>query len=101
MSFRLLITPDPPPAANTGSPGDGADCSGCHSDFALNSGTGTITITSNIPACGYVPLATYSVTATITHNGFGEFQFQLSPQNITGAALGVLHASTRTQLYGG
>src|ERR1035437_1090405 len=99
MSFRLLITPNPPPAGNTGSPGDGADCSGCHSDFTLNSGTGTVTITSNIPVCGYVPLTTYSITAAITHNGLGEFQFQLSPQNIAGTYLGTLIPNSITQLY--
>ena len=100
MSFSMFLLPDPPPDGNTGSPGDGADCSNCHGDFTVNSGTGTATITTDIPACGYTPLSTYSITVSIAQTGTNEFQFQCSPQNASGTYLGTMNANSSVQIYG-
>src|SRR5829696_4706422 len=91
-------------AGRTGSPGDGGlTCaiSGCHLPGpapALMAGW----ITSNIPAGGYTPGNTYTITATATRPGHVRFGFQVSPQNITGTLLGtlIITNSTETQLVG-
>jgi hypothetical protein len=87
------------PAGFTGSPGDGANCVSCHG------GTATVQsgwITSDVPAGGYVPGATYTITATASHSTFNRFGFQISPQNNSGALLGTLVVtnSTETQRVG-
>ncbi len=87
------------PAGKTGSPGDGNNCTQCHS------GTATIQaglITSTIPAAGYTPGQTYTITATIVSNPTLEFGFEISPQNTIGTKIGTLIVtnSTETQLVG-
>ena len=81
----------------TGSPGDNSNCTSCHSGTAT---TVPGLITSNIPATGYVPGATYTITATITAQGINKFGFQVSPQNLTGVKKGtmVLTNTLETQL---
>jgi len=84
------------PAAKTGSPGDGSHCQSCHGgSVAAVSGW----ITSNIPATGYVPGTIYTITATAT--GSGKKGFEVSPQNASGAQLGVLAAGVGSELAGG
>jgi hypothetical protein len=85
------------PAARTGSPGDGANCTSCHSGTAS---TVAGLITSNIPATGYVPGQTYTITASITEIGKTKFGFEISPQTNTGVKKGTLVVtnSTATQL---
>jgi hypothetical protein len=87
------------PNAKTGSPGDNSNCTSCHSGTAT---TVAGLITSNIPASGYVPGATYTITATITASGINKFGFQISPQNTTGVKKGtmVLTNTLETQLTG-
>jgi hypothetical protein len=87
------------PAARTGSPGDVLTCTACHSGPAPSTQTGWIT--STIPAAGYVPNTTYTITATVTRPGHTKFGFEISPQNITGGLLGTLvNTSTQTHLVG-
>jgi hypothetical protein len=96
-SFAFLY-PGGAPAAYSGSPGDGADCSGCHG------GTATTTaglITSNIPVSGYVAGHTYQITATNNISGSGKYGFEVSPQNAAGAQLGTMVAGTGSQLLSG
>lgn len=50
------------PIGKTGSPGDGSNCTGCHSGVATTSAG---LITSNVPVTGYIPGNTYTITATI------------------------------------
>lgn len=86
------------PAGYTGSPGDGQNCTSCHG------GTATTTaglITSNIPASGYQPGATYQITATNNISGSGKYGFEVSPQNSSGALMGTLSAGVGSQLVGG
>jgi hypothetical protein len=89
------------PAGRTGSPGDGSSCasSGCHSQTPA---TASGLISTNIPATGYVPGTTYTITASISHATRNEFGFQVSPQNATGSILGTLIVtnSTQTKLVG-
>src|SRR5712671_3368866 len=91
------------PAGRTGSPGDGGlTCaiSGCH--VGPTPATMSGWITSNIPASGYVPGNTYSITATATRAGHVRFGFEVSPQSPTGVLLGTLIVTntTETQLVG-
>ncbi len=97
-SGYTIMYPTGAPAAKTGSPGDGANCTECHG------GTATTTpgqITSNIPAGGYVPGTTYQITATNPLTNAGKMGFEVSPQNAAGAQKGTLVAGSGSQLVGG
>ena len=88
-----------PPAGVTGSPGDGNSCTACHGGGAPTANL----ISSDIPVTGYIPGATYNVTATISHATFNKFGFQISPQTATGVQRGTLVVTdpVRTQLVNG
>jgi hypothetical protein len=87
--------PSGAPAGYTGSPGDGQNCANCHGGSASNV---TGWITSNIPAEGYTPGTTYTITATAS--GSGNKGFEISPQNSSGTLLGTLIAGSGSQLTG-
>jgi len=63
--------------ARTSSPLDGQNCTSCHASIAI---TATGWITTNIPAEGYTPGETYTITATGTHTGVGKMGFQLTAE---------------------
>lgn len=92
----ILAYPAGSPAGYTGSPGDGQHCQSCHGG---NNSTVNGWITSNIPAQGYTPGATYTITATAS--GTGKKGFEVSPQSPSGAQLGTLAAGTGSHLVGG
>jgi hypothetical protein len=74
--------------------------SGCHTSFALNSGTGSIVISHNIPATGYVPGQTYSISVTVSKTGVPLFGFDfeaLKSSNTTAGTL-IVTSSTTTQV---
>lgn len=98
FSSYALMSPSGAPAAYTGSPGDGANCTNCHGG---NATTTAGLITSNIPASGYVAGQTYQITATNTLTGSGAYGFEVSPQNAVGAQLGTLVAGTGSKLVSG
>jgi len=75
------------PIARTGSPGDGANCVGCHTGALASSGG---SITSNVPVTGYIPGTTYTITATISAAGINKYGFQVSPQGTTATQKGTL-----------
>lgn len=52
-------------AGKTGSPGE-TTCVSCHNNTALNTGPGSLTITSNIPNWKYAVGTTYQITVTVT-----------------------------------
>lgn len=85
------------PGAKTGSPGDGATCTQCHAGV-VNPASGWIT--SDIPATGYMPGETYSITATGTHTGVVKFGFEVTAEDNTDAKVGtfVITNSTETKL---
>ena len=86
-------------AGVTGSPADGNNCTACHNGPLASPQTGWIT--SNVPVSGYVPLTTYTITATATRVGHIKFGFEISPQSISGTLLGTLiSTSSATQLVG-
>lgn len=85
--------PSGAPVGYTGSPSDGQNCSNCHNGTAVNA---TGFITSNIPVTGYIPGTTYTITCAFT--GSGKKGFEISPQSISGAALGTLIAGSGTQI---
>jgi len=71
------------PGGKTNSPMDGQNCTQCHSG-TINSGTGTATITTNIPATGYVVGNTYTITLTGVKSGCTKFGFELTAENGNG-----------------
>src|SRR5690349_22876987 len=85
------------PAMCTGSPGDGgATCKNCHAGPTPTTQAGMIT--SNIPAAGYSPGQTYTITATVSRNGHTKFGFEISPQSPTGTLLGTLIVTNSTEM---
>lgn len=89
------------PGGKTGSVGDGgATCTQCHVGTA-QSQSGWIT--SDIPAEGYEPGNTYTITATGTHTGVVKFGFELTAENTAGAKKGtlILTNTTRTKFTNG
>lgn len=87
------------PSARTGSPGDTKSCTTCHTGTAQHV---TGIMSSNIPPTGYVPGATYIIDALCTDPTRTRFGFEISPQNVTGAKLGILTITdvVRTKLIG-
>lgn len=89
------------PGGKTGSPGDnGNTCTQCHG------GTATPQegwISSNIPAEGYEPGQTYTITATGTHEGVVKFGFEVTSEDMAAAKTGTLIVtnSTENQLANG
>ncbi len=81
----------------TGSPGDGSNCSACHSGsqpLVLDS-----IIHSDIPDEGYTPGAVYTITASVSRTGHNCFGFEISPQNPTGSLQGnLINTSNETKL---
>jgi|GEM_PF-684977 len=84
------------PGGYTGSPGDGHNCNACH-----GGSTATVTgwITSDVPAAGYTPGTTYTITATAT--GTGKKGFEISPQTLTGALVGTVTPGSGNKLCNG
>lgn len=87
--------PSGAPAGNTNSPADGWTCNHC-----MGGSVGAVTgwLTSDIPATGYEPGQTYTITATAT--GSGNKGFQVSPQDVPGNLIGTLTAGTGNKLVG-
>ncbi len=88
-------------AGRTGSPGE-FDCTGCHTSFAVNSGPGSITITSpNLTNWEYVPGQTYQIDVTVAHAGMPLFGFGFealrTSNNSNGGTLSITN-SVQTQL---
>lgn len=88
-------------AGYTNSPGE-QNCTACHNSFALNSGGGSISIstTPSITASGYTPGATYTVDVTVSKTGVSLFGFGteiLTAANANAGTISVLNA-TQTKL---
>ena len=89
------------PPGYSGSPADGKTCGtngGCHGGGATAMAN---LITSDIPAGGYIPGETYSISASISAAGINKFGFILSPQDASGNTLGTLMSTSATQLLSG
>jgi hypothetical protein len=99
ISYDTISYSSGPPAGRCGAPADGnATCTACHNSFAIiDLGNNNGWITSNIPAGGYTPGATYTITATATQNGINKFGFQMSPQATNGTYLGTMVVTDAVQ----
>ncbi|MFL5762985.1 MAG: choice-of-anchor V domain-containing protein [Bacteroidia bacterium] len=84
------------PASRTGSPFDSGNCTFCHTGFSATTDAGLIT--SNIPASGYLPGVTYTITASISVAGVNKYGFEISPQGTTGAKKGTMIVTTPTDM---
>ena len=103
LANHALTNANGAPNGHTGSPeNQGRTCqtAGCHTSGASVQNGGQIT--SNIPATGYIPGNTYTLTASITGNS-NEFGFQVSPQDNVGAQQRgtLVSTSPQTRLTGG
>lgn len=92
-------------AGYTGSPGE-QTCTACHNSFALNSGGGSLTIstTPSIGATGYVPGATYTVDVTVAKQGVSLFGFGteiLGSANANAGTISVINAAQTKLLNSG
>ena len=68
------------PGGRTNSPNDASNCTGCHPG-TINSGIGTATITTNIPASGYSIGSTYTITLTGVKASCTKFGFEITAEN--------------------
>ena len=85
----------------TNSPIDGGNCTGCHGG-TINSGQGSVAISSDIPAAGYVPGETYTITVTASHPSFTTYGFELTAENGSSKAGSfIITNSSQTQLCNG
>lgn len=71
------------PGGKTNSPADGQNCTSCHNG-TINTGIGSISITSDIPNSGYIPGETYTITTNIIENGSNKFGFELTAEGGSG-----------------
>ena len=77
-------------AGKTGSPGENT-CTQCHGDFALNSGGGSVSITSpNLTGWSYTPGQTYTINVTVSKSGVQLFGLGFESLLSTGANAGTL-----------
>ncbi len=67
-----------PPGGKTGSTMDVNTCTECHGGTAISQDNW---ITSDIPITGYVPGATYTITASGNHTGAAKFGFEITSED--------------------
>jgi len=91
-------TDDNGKAGYTNSPGESNCTVGCHSTFALNSGSGSVSVTSNIPSWEYTPGQSYSISLTVAHTGRSLFGLGFEALTSTNANAGTLTAGTGSQI---
>jgi hypothetical protein len=86
------------PGGKTGSPGDGSSCTVCHAGTPQTASS--TWISHNIPASGYVPGHTYTITLTGTHNGVQRFGFEFTAEDAKSNKSGsfIITNSTETEL---
>ena len=98
------VTSDPTgaPAGRANDPASGGlTCTTCHSGTDTVATAAQASITSNIPAAGYTPGTTYTITGTVNYTGRSTFGFEVSPQNAAGTKLGTLiNTGSQTKLVG-
>jgi hypothetical protein len=98
-SFYSFTNGSGAPAGNTAAPGDG-NCTGCHSGSLITSGSNwnNVSITSNIPAAGYTPGDSYTITVSHTQASINKFGFQFTALTASSNAMaGSLIAGTGSQ----
>lgn len=76
-------------AGYTGSTGEG-NCHSCHASYTLNSGGGSIFVSGNIPATGWVPGTVYQMSVTVKKTGISLFGIGLEGLDSLGANSGTI-----------
>ena len=90
------------PGAYANDPASGnATCTSCHfvaGGAVINNSIANIT--TNIPASGYVPGTTYTITANVVYASKTRFGFEVTPQNSAGAQKGniIITDATNTKI---
>ena len=86
-----------PSPSHTNAPGE-ANCTECHGDFAVNSGTGGVTI-AGVPA-NYTPNQSFQITVTTSQADAVVYGFQLTAVDVLGKRIGTfsLPSQTPTQM---
>jgi len=95
--FFAGIDSDNGKAGATGSPGEN-NCTNCHNTYAVNSGAGSIAITSNMTNWEYVPGQTYQISVTVAQSGKSLFGLGFEALLSSGANAGTLTAGTGTTI---
>lgn len=72
--FGAWIQSDNGKAGYNNSPGEG-NCTSCHASYPLNSGGGTVYVTSNLTNGKYTPGQTYTMNVVVKRMGMGLFAF--------------------------
>lgn len=81
-----------PSPSHTNAPGE-ANCTACHGDFPVNSGTGGVTIAA-IPA-NYLPNQAISITTTTSQADAVVYGFQFTAVDSSGATVGTFSLPTQ------
>ncbi|MBK7707175.1 MAG: VCBS repeat-containing protein [Acidobacteria bacterium] len=89
---RIDASASGPTASNTGAPGE-ANCTACHSEFTVNSGTGSVTIGA-IPA-NYLPNQQIPVTVTTAQADAVIYGFQMTAVDSLGREVGTFTLPTQ------
>jgi hypothetical protein len=100
MFTSMDINSDNGKAGKTGSPGENY-CTECHSSYTLNSGTGSITITST-PAFTngeYVPGQLYTMNVTVARTGSSVFGLDVECLNSSNANAGTLAITVSSETH--
>ncbi|MBI1760673.1 MAG: hypothetical protein HYR56_04475 [Acidobacteria bacterium] len=86
------------PPAHTGAP-DETTCasSGCHTSFAVNSGSGKLTL-DGLPEGGYTLYQEYDFTVTLTQGQSQRYGFQLTAVDDAGDPAGTLSVPSGSQI---
>jgi len=90
---KVTASASGPTPSHTGAPSEG-NCTACHSDFPVNSGTGGVTI-AGIPA-NYLPNQSISIITTTSQADAVIYGFQLTAVDSTGATVGTFAIAPQT-----
>ena len=97
--FSFVMIKKAGKAGNTGSPGENT-CTSCHNSFALNSSTGSISFSSNIPNDSYTPDSVYQLSVVVRKPGISLFGFGLEALKLGNTSTGIFTVTdaVRTQI---
>jgi len=94
----LQSYPSGAPAGYAGGPAEGnATCNSCHNGTTAVASSSIIT--TNIPAAGYTPGSTYTITVSVDNSG--KKGFEVSPQLADGTLAGTLTAGSGNTVVSG
>ncbi|AMS26895.1 hypothetical protein AEM51_07545 [Bacteroidetes bacterium UKL13-3] len=85
ISYYSFTSSGAAPGGYCNAPGDNGNCTSCHSGSLITSGTNwnNMSITTNIPANGYSPGASYTITIAHTVSGINKWGIEAVILNAT------------------